>query len=78
MGVILESNKLEFRNNVLRYKNYSFYLMDSLGGLAIEELGEYSAILLEANDPDFTKIVIKRFRSHNNPEFYLKPIFLIN
>lgn len=78
MGVILESNKLEFRNNVLRYKNYSFYLMDSLGGLAIEELGEYSAILLEANDPDFTKIVIKRFRSHNNPEFYLKPIFLIH
>lgn len=78
MVAILDKNNLEFKNNILRYNNFTFFLMESLGGIKIEQLEEYNAIVLEANDPEFTKIIIKRFRSHNNPEFYLKPIFLIH
>lgn len=78
MSTTTKQNRIEFKDNVLQYNTFSFYLFESFGGLKIEHLNEYSAIVLEANDPDFTKLILKRFRSHNNPEFYLKPIFLIN
>jgi hypothetical protein len=78
MPAIANKPKIEFKDNVLNYSNFSFYLIESFGGLKIEHLAAYNAIVLEANDPDFTKLIIRRFRSHNNPEFYLKPIFLIN
>ena len=78
MSTTTKQNRIEFKNNVLQYNNFSFYLFESFGGLKIEHLSEYNAIVLEANDPDFTKLILKRFRAHNNPEFYLKPIFLIN
>ena len=78
MSTTTKQNRIEFKDNVLQYNTFSFYLFESFGGLKIEHLNEYSAIVLEANDPDFTKLILKRFRSHNNPEFYLKQIFLIN
>jgi hypothetical protein len=78
MNSAANKNKIEFKDNVLNYDNQLFYLFESFSGLKIDHLVGYDAIVLEANDPDFTKIILKKFRSHSNPEFYLKPIFLVN
>ncbi len=80
MKTVFQKNqsRIEFQNNVLNYENQLFYLFESFSGLKIDHLIGYDAIVLEANDADFTRLVLKKFRSHHNPEFYLKPIFLIN
>ncbi|MFL5752053.1 MAG: hypothetical protein ACJ76F_01495 [Bacteroidia bacterium] len=71
-------HKIEFRNNVLNYDNQLFYYFESFSTLKIDNLVGYDAIILDARDLDFTRIILRKFRSHSNPEFYLKPIFLIN
>ena len=38
----------------------------------------YDALIVDARDHDFARYIIKKIRTHYNPEFYLKPIFLIN
>ncbi|HEY1040836.1 MAG TPA: hypothetical protein VGF30_15580, partial [Bacteroidia bacterium] len=78
MSATSNKSRIEFQNNVLNYDNQLFYLFESFSGLKIDHLVGYDAIVLEANDPDFTRIILKKFRSHSNSEFYLKPIFLIN
>ncbi len=78
MDPTANKSRIEFQNNVLNYENQLFYLFESFSGLKIDHLVGYDAIVLEANDPDFTRIILKKFRSHSNSEFYLKPIFLIN
>jgi hypothetical protein len=78
MDTTKHKSRIEFHNNVLNYDNQHLYLFESFSGLKIDHLVGYDAIVLEANDADFTRIILKKFRSHSNPEFYLKPIFLIN
>ncbi|MCD6067852.1 MAG: hypothetical protein K0S33_2678 [Bacteroidetes bacterium] len=78
METTKHKSRIEFDNNVLNYENQHLYLFESFSGLKIDHLVGYDAIVLEANDADFTRIILKKFRSHSNPEFYLKPIFLIN
>lgn len=78
MEVKLGKEKIEFQNNVLSYFNKTFYFLESFSSLNIDKLDIYDAIIIDARDIEFTKIIIKKFRSSSNIDFYLKPIFLIN
>lgn len=69
---------LEFKDNVLTYYNKTFFYLESFSTLKIDDLENYDAIILDARDLDFTRIIVKKFRSSSNLEYYLKPIFLIN
>jgi len=71
-------DKIEFIDNKLFYDDQLFYYVENYSSLKVEHLVGYDAIILDAQDADFTKILLKKFRSNNNPEFYLKPIYLIN
>ena len=71
-------SKFEFNDNVLSFFNKSFYYLESFSTLKIDTLNKYDAIILDARDVEFARIILKKFRSHSNVEFYLKPIFLIN
>jgi len=71
-------SKFEFNDNVLSFFNKSFYYFESFSTLKIDTLNKYDAIILDARDVEFARIILKKFRSHSNIEFYLKPIFLIN
>jgi len=74
----LVKNKFEFNNNVLNFSNKSFYYLESFSTMKIDALNKYDAIILDARDVEFARIILKKFRSSSNVEFYLKPIFLIN
>jgi hypothetical protein len=71
-------HKIEFYDNVLNFHNKTFYYIESLSTLIIEPLDKYDAIILDARNVEFTRIIIKLFRSSPHVDYYLKPIFLIN
>ena len=78
MQKIIAKDILEFKDNVLTYFNKTFFYLESFSTLKIDDLENYDAIILDARDLDFTRIIVKKFRSSSNLEYYLKPIFLIN
>ena len=68
----IAKDKIEFKDNVITFFNKSFYFIESFSSLMIEQYENYDAIILDARDIDFTRIIIKKFRSHSKIEFYLK------
>lgn len=78
MGKTLANNKVEFNDNVFTCFGKTFYYFESFSSLKIDDLEKYDAIIIDARDLEFTRIIIKKFRSHSNIEVYLKPLFLIN
>lgn len=78
MEPLLKPRQINFKDNVLTCFNKSIYYLESLSSLAIEGLRDYDAIVVDARDTSFTRIILKLFRSNPAPEFYLKPVFLIH
>ncbi len=78
MEPIAIKNNIEFKDNVLSYSNKSFYFLESFSTLKIDFLKPYDAVILDCRDPEYARIIIKKIRSHEEMEFYLKPVFLIN
>lgn len=74
----MKFDKIEIVDNKIEYENLLFYTVDSGSSLKIEHLMGYDALIIDARDHDFARYIIKKIRTHYNPEFYLKPIFLIN
>lgn len=71
-------NKIEVKDNKIEFENLLFYILDSSASLKIDHLMGYDAIIIDARDSEFARLMIKKVRTHYNPEFYLKPVFLIN
>lgn len=71
-------HKLEIVDNKIEFENLLFFIIDSNSTLKIEHLLVYDAVIIDAKDSEFAKIILKKIRAHSNPEFYLKPVFLIN
>ena len=78
MEKTLANSKVEFNDNVLTCFGKTFYYFESFSSLKIDDLEKHDAIIIDARDIEFTRIIIKKFRSHSNIEVYLKPLFLIN
>ncbi|MDF2436481.1 MAG: hypothetical protein K0Q95_857 [Bacteroidota bacterium] len=74
----ITEGKIEVRDNKIEYNNIIFYIMDNNSNLKIEHLMGYDAVVVDAKDAEFARFIVKKIRAHYNPEFYLKPIFLIN
>lgn len=71
-------HKLEFKENVLVYGKKSFYFLESFGTLKVDFLINYDAVILDGRDIEYARIIIKKIRSQEEQNFYLKPVFLIN
>jgi hypothetical protein len=78
MSLKESANKIEVRDNKIEFENLLFCILDNTSSLKIDHLMGYDAIIVDARDADFARLMIKKIRTHYNPEFYLKPIFLIN
>ena len=61
---------------VLKVGNFNFYLCLHGKPLEMEKAIIYDAIVIEAGDQPHTLNLVRKIRSHLNPECYLKPIFL--
>ncbi len=67
----------ELNDNVLEYESLRLYIVYNNQSFKIEHALIYDAILIEAGDINFTLHILRKIRSHLNPEFYLKPVFLL-
>jgi hypothetical protein len=61
----------------LNFKGHSFFILYPNSGKKIEELLEYSVLLIDATHATFASFTIQRLRGFNNPKMYLKPIFFL-
>jgi hypothetical protein len=64
-------------NGVVQYKGHSFFTLYPNSGKKIEELVDYSVILIHAAHSTFGSFTIQRLRAFNDPRMYLKPIFFL-
>ncbi len=78
MDNTLSNKETAVNSNVITSFGKTFYYFESFQTLKIEGLEKYDAIIIDAKDLEFAKIIIKKIRSHSDPEFYLKPVYLIN
>lgn len=62
--------------SLLKVGNFNFYLCLNGKPLEMEKALIYDAIVIEAGDQPHTLNLVRKIRSHLNPECYLKPIFL--
>ena len=74
----MKLDNIEIKDNKIEFENLLFYTLDSNASLKIDHLMGFDAIIVDSRDAEFARFIIKRIRTHYNPEFYLKPIFLIN
>lgn len=67
----------EVHENSLEIDGYRFYIAYSGEAFKIEQALVYDGIIIEALDHYYTLHILRKIRSHMNPEFYLKPVFLL-
>ncbi|HEY6161164.1 MAG TPA: hypothetical protein VI112_08070, partial [Bacteroidia bacterium] len=65
-------------NGRIELENLIFFIVENNSTLRIEHLIGYDALIIDAQDTQFTRLMIKKLRSQFNPEYYLKPIILLN
>lgn len=70
-------NNIEQQNNIITFKGITFYVIEHLDSLNINETINYHAVLINGKDELFIRQIVKRIRSHKNPNIYLKPVFLL-
>jgi GGDEF domain-containing protein len=79
MAMNTSTENIKVVDHKINYNNLVFYIIDTTNSiLNIDHTMGYDAIILDASDPEYARIVLKKIRSHYNPEFYLKPVFLLN
>jgi hypothetical protein len=69
--------EFEINDNILEYESLRIYIVYNNQSFKIDQALIYDAILIEAGDIQFTLHILRKIRSHLNPEFYLKPVFLL-
>lgn len=75
---LVKTNDFTIQDNVLEYENLTFYVIDKSSGVKIDHLMGYDGLIIEAHNLLLTRYLIGAIRIHYNPEFYLKPVFLLN
>lgn len=69
---------LEIEGDVIKFESLTFFMIRNTSGTQIEHLMIYDALIIEGGDPQFTRAMVSKIRGHFNPEFYLKPLFLLH
>lgn len=74
MAAELEIDK---ENSLVKFAGFSFLMINHLDNLNVEKVQFHSAVIIDGKDSDFIRQIVRRIRSHNSPDIYLKPVFLL-
>lgn len=69
--------KIDKEKSTVEFAGYSFLLMDALHSLNVDNVQNHSAVIIDGNDSDFIRQIVRRIRSNSSPDIYLKPVFLL-
>jgi hypothetical protein len=76
--VLKKDAKVKISEGRIEVDNLIFHKIESYSSLRFEQLIGYDALILDAQDLTFVRFLIRKLRAHFNPEYFLKPIFLLN
>ncbi|MGV6861906.1 MAG: TackOD1 domain-containing metal-binding protein [Putridiphycobacter sp.] len=71
------SKHINQNDNVISFEGITFYIIEHLDSFNVDELIDYNSIIINGKDESFIRQIVKRIRSHKNPDVYLKPVFLL-
>ena len=74
MAAELEVNK---EDSTIKFAGFSFLKIDQLDNLNVEKVQYHNAVIIDGNDSDFIRQIVRRIRAHASPDIYLKPVFLL-
>lgn len=74
----LEHVKIDAEKGIIEYANTKYLYISSNRELKIERSLNYTGIIIEGKNLDFTRTVVKRIRANHKPEIYLKPIIILS
>ncbi|MBX7093931.1 MAG: hypothetical protein K1X56_04360 [Flavobacteriales bacterium] len=72
-----QEHLFEVNENVLEFEGYRFFIAYTGSSFRTEHALIYDAIIIESGDLNYSLHILKKIRAHLNPEFYLKPIFML-
>ena len=71
------AGNIKITDSVIEYSGFTFLLIDALDSMNVEKVQFNNAVIIDGNDPDFIRHIVRRIRSSNSPDIYLKPIFIM-
>jgi hypothetical protein len=74
----IEQKAIDIQDNRIEVQQLLFYVVASNSTFKFEQLIGYDALIVDTQDESYARYFIRKIRSHRNPEFYLKPLFLLN
>ena len=74
----LGQESIKIVDNKVQIQQLLFYVVEANSTFRFEQLIGYDALIVDAQDENYTRFFVKKIRSHRNPEFYLKPLFLLS
>ena len=64
-------------SEIITHGSFEYIIIHSNKDFKLELFLAYDAVILDGTDMDFVSKTIKQIRTHNNPDIYLKPVFLL-
>lgn len=71
------NSNIKVNDSVIEYSGFTFLLIDALDSLNVERVQFNNAVIIDGKDPDFIRQIVRRIRSNNSPDIFLKPIFIL-
>lgn len=72
-----DSGNIKINDSVIEYSGFTFLLIDATDNLSVEKVQFNNAVIIDGKDQDYIRQIVKRIRSSNSPDIYLKPIFIL-
>ncbi len=69
--------KVNREESLVEFAGFKFLLINSEDGLNVDRVQFHNAVIIDGNDRAFIRQIVRRIRSDNQPDIYLKPIFIL-
>jgi len=61
----------------VEHDGFTYFIIKDQSSLSVNHIANYDAVILEAINKDFVRLIVTAIRKNINHAFYLKPIFLL-
>jgi GGDEF domain-containing protein len=69
--------KVNREESLVEFAGFKFLLINPEDGLNVDKVQFHNAVIIDGNDRAFIRQIVRRIRSDNQPDIYLKPIFIL-
>jgi hypothetical protein len=74
----LENVKINALKGTIKYSSRTYVYISASRKIKLDSSSTYAGIIIEGRNVEFVRMVLRRIRGSQNPDVYLKPVFLMN